>query len=542
MSTTEDEDLERCQKLVGSTIQGQWRVDALLGIGGMAAVFAATHASGRRDAIKILHPHVAFSKELRKRFEQEALAIGRLGHPGTVQVIAIDMTHEGAPFMAMELLDGESLGQRAYRLKSAGQLMAPMELLSYAERVLEVLAVAHERGIVHRDIKPDNLFITRDGRVKVLDFGIARMFEGGAAGVRTRTGAMIGTTSYMAPEQIHSKNVDGRTDLYGLGATMFRILADRRVHEGETDAELLIKMGSVPAPAIASVAPRVDPRVGAIVDRALAFDRDRRYPNAPAMLEDVRAVLGGGAPRIALAPPGAALPLAVTAARPIPEPPVSAPAPSLQRPTEVAPPSAASAAGPTRPDPATIPDPPSAATAPRVPLGPLPPPPPPSSSAAAPMPIPIPIPIPPPSSPSVKKIGGPTVAIPLFDPGQAPDPRPPDSAGLPPMPRVPASAIRPVAAAARDGAIGGPPVSPRVPGPRTEAMTNVEPKHVSIPRPPRSGGGPGSRGQERRTSLGLVIVIGLIMILAGGGITAIVLKATADGAKKAPRPSSTAAP
>jgi eukaryotic-like serine/threonine-protein kinase len=287
MSTAvEDEDLERWRARVGTTIRGKWTLDSLLGVGGMAAVYAATHKIGRRDAIKILHPEVAISRELRSRFEQEALAVGKLGHPGAVQVLDIDMTEDGSPFLVMELLEGENLGQLAYRLGSIPE----RELLSYVDQLLDVLGAAHALGIIHRDIKPDNLFITKDRRLKVLDFGIARMKRGGS-GLKTRTGAMMGTTSYMAPEQIHGQEIDGRTDIFAIGATMFRILAKRRLHEANTDADLLVKMGTTPAPAIASVAPSVSPTTARIVDTALAFDPARRYPDAATMRADVQAAL-----------------------------------------------------------------------------------------------------------------------------------------------------------------------------------------------------------------------------------------------------------
>ncbi len=292
MSGSDNEDLEISQARVGTTVREIWKLDSLLGVGGMAAVYSATHKLGHKAAIKILHPQIAVSKELRARFEQEAQAISKLGHPGTVQVFDVDATEDGAPFMVMELLNGESLGQRAYRLGN----IAEDDLLRYVDGVLDVMIAAHAAGIVHRDIKPDNLFVTREGQVKVLDFGIARMRESGGGGVRTRTGAMLGTTPYMAPEQIHAKPVDGRVDLFAIGATMFRILTKRRIHEAETDAELLMKMGSTPAPSILLVQPTISPRLAKVVDRALVFDRDRRYPDAVTMQADVRAVLRGEDP------------------------------------------------------------------------------------------------------------------------------------------------------------------------------------------------------------------------------------------------------
>ena len=293
VSGSGDEDLEQAQTRVGRTLRGKWKLDSLIGIGGMAAVYSATHKLGRRDAIKILHPQVAVSKELRARFEQEAHAVIKLGHPGTVQVLDVDVTDEGAPFMVMEFLDGESLGQRAFRLGGLDE----HELFGYADKLLDVLTAAHAAGIIHRDIKPDNLFITSDGRLKVLDFGIARMREG--SNVHTRTGAMLGTTSYMAPEQIHAKPIDGRADLYALGATLFRILAKKKIHEADSDAELLMKMGSTPAPPLRIAAPHVSLGAARVVDRALAFDRDQRYPDAATMQIDVRAVLAGQDPPFA---------------------------------------------------------------------------------------------------------------------------------------------------------------------------------------------------------------------------------------------------
>ncbi|XXX74904.1 serine/threonine-protein kinase [Sorangium sp. So ce134] len=298
MSEAEEEESRRLRARVGTTLHGKWRLDALIGAGGMAAVYAATHHVGHRVAIKILHPEGAVSRELRARFEQEALAATRLGHPAAVQVLDIDATEQGEPFLVMELLEGESLRERALRL---GSVPLP-EILAHVDTLLEVLRAAHDAGIVHRDIKPDNLFVTRDGRLKVLDFGIARMKQGGA-GLKTRTGAVLGTTSYMAPEQILGRNVDGRADLYAVGATMFTLLANRRVHDEDalTEGELLIKRSTTPAPPLATVAPGVDPRVARVVDRALAFQVERRYPDAQTMLADVRAVRRGEEPPFATA-------------------------------------------------------------------------------------------------------------------------------------------------------------------------------------------------------------------------------------------------
>ncbi|WP_437336916.1 serine/threonine protein kinase [Sorangium sp. So ce394] len=318
---SDDPQLAHCTARIGTVLRGKWRIDSLIGVGGMAAVYEATHRIGRRCAIKILHPEIAVSKELRARFEQEALAVNQLGHPAAVNVVDIDTSEDGSPFLVMELLDGESLGKRAHR--SGG--IEERELLRVASTVLEVLDVAHGLGIVHRDIKPDNLFLTSSGGVKVLDFGIARMRQGGS-NVRTRIGAMLGTLPYMSPEQIAGGEIDGRADIFAVGATMFRILAGRRVHEGSTESELLIKMATQPAPALRTVAPSVSPEVCAIVDRALAFDLSRRYPTARAMREDIERVLGASAPPHAPTP--ASIRADVSSAISVDGPTMAAPAPS----------------------------------------------------------------------------------------------------------------------------------------------------------------------------------------------------------------------
>src|SRR6185503_6904739 len=139
---SDDPQLEQCKARIGTVLRGRWRIDSLIGVGGMAAVYGATHRIGRRGAIKILHPEIAVSKELRARFEQEALAVNQLGHPAAVNVLDVDTSEDGSPYLVMELLDGESLGQRAKR--SGG--IEERELLRIVSTVLEVLDVAHGLG------------------------------------------------------------------------------------------------------------------------------------------------------------------------------------------------------------------------------------------------------------------------------------------------------------------------------------------------------------------------------------------------------------
>jgi serine/threonine-protein kinase len=278
---------------VGSTLRGKWTLERLLGEGGMASVFVARHKIGRVDAIKILHPAIAATPQLRARFEQEAHVVNRFRHPGAVEIRDIDVTEDGAPFLVMEFLEGETLSAVARRTNGPLELAA---VLRMADQVLDVLAAAHAQGIIHRDIKPDNLLLLKDGRIKVLDFGIARFRDSVNARLKTSTGTTLGTVSYMPPEQAKGVDIDARVDLYAVGATAFRLLAGRRVHEADTEVERLMKVVSEPAPPLATVAPAVPVDACAVIDKALAFDRDHRYPDAGTMQTDVRALLRGEAP------------------------------------------------------------------------------------------------------------------------------------------------------------------------------------------------------------------------------------------------------
>jgi eukaryotic-like serine/threonine-protein kinase len=323
---------------VGTTLCQKWTLEKLLGVGGMAAVYVANHKIGRRDAIKILHREVAQQPDMLARFEQEAHAVNRFQHPGAVEIRDIDVAEDGSPFLVMELLSGESLGERVRRL---GGLPLD-EVLRLADELLDVLAAAHARGIIHRDIKLDNLFVQTDGSLKVLDFGIARIRDGVPLKMRTRAGATLGTAPYMPPEQIKGLEIDGRADLFAVGATMFRLIAKRRIHEAANETEMLLKMASRPAPSLISVAPETPPGVGLVVDRALRFERELRYPDALTMQADVRALRAGLPPPSATpsarAPAAAAFADAVTI-RP-------APAASAERTAAASPSAIAAPSGP----------------------------------------------------------------------------------------------------------------------------------------------------------------------------------------------------
>lgn len=307
---------------LGQTLRGKWTLERLLGWGGMAAVYVGLHHIGRRDAIKILHEEVAVAPDIRARFEQEAHAVNHLRHPGVVEVRDIDVTDDGCPFLVMELLEGESLAS----VLGKQERLDPSLMLQYVDEVLDVLVAAHAGGIIHRDIKPDNLFVCQSGRIKVLDFGVARMKEGAPRTLATRTGMAVGTLTYMAPEQVRGVHVDARADLFAVGATMFRCIARRRIHDGATEADLLIKMATMPAPPLRSVVPEVPPDLALVVDRALQFDMAQRYPDAATMQGDVRALMSGDRPLFAVSAPAvvaATIPATVPATIPATVPDVA---------------------------------------------------------------------------------------------------------------------------------------------------------------------------------------------------------------------------
>jgi len=273
---------------VGTTLRDKWHLDALLGIGGMAAVYSATHRNGKRGAVKILHPQTS-DPMLRRRFLQEGLIANKVEHKAVVSVIDDDVAEDGSPFLVMELLEGESLAQRA---AAAGGVLPMDEVLRAMEHVLDALVAAHDKGIVHRDIKPENVFLTRDGRIKLLDFGIAHIDDPEASGPRaTQAGTPMGTPAFMAPEQASARweHVGPQSDLWSVGATMFTLLTGTFVHEAESLPELLAFVITRPVRSLAELLPEAPSAVVTLVDRALERSLAERWLDAREMLMALRA-------------------------------------------------------------------------------------------------------------------------------------------------------------------------------------------------------------------------------------------------------------
>jgi eukaryotic-like serine/threonine-protein kinase len=233
-------------RLTSGSRLGPYQVLSTLGTGGMAEVYRARDTRlGRDIALKVVNEALAGNPDLVRRFEQEARLAGSLNHPNLVAVYDVGL-HEGAPYFITELLHGESLRHRLSR----GRI--PLDsALDWAAQLAHGLAAAHARGIVHRDVKPENVFLTSDGHVKLLDFGIAKLAEGARAegphgildetvtptGGQTQTGAILGTPAYMAPEQVRGEHVDARTDIFSLGAVLYEMLSGQRPFPGRSLVE-----------------------------------------------------------------------------------------------------------------------------------------------------------------------------------------------------------------------------------------------------------------------------------------------------------------
>jgi len=274
-------------KRVGSVVRGKYRVEAFLATGTMGNVYAATHRNGSKVALKILHAQLAEDPSLCERFRREGYFANSIGHPGIVRAIDDDVTDDGCPFLVMELLEGETLEER--RRRKGGKL--PLSwVLPVADSLLEILAAAHAREVVHRDLKPDNVFVTKTGEVKVLDFGVARWNDGKTSSDMTAVGMVLGTPAYMPPEQAlgRREDVDAQSDLWAVGATLFVVLSGESVHTGGDAKAKLIATARTAARPLREAAPELPRSVTTVVDRALAFHKSERWPDAMAMREALR--------------------------------------------------------------------------------------------------------------------------------------------------------------------------------------------------------------------------------------------------------------
>jgi formylglycine-generating enzyme required for sulfatase activity len=285
---------DEAERRIGTVLKSRYRLDRVLGIGGMATVYAATHRNLDEVAIKILHPSLSANQDVSARFLREGYVANTVQHPGVVRVLDDDIADDGCAYLVMDLLNGESLQARLRRL---GRFQVA-DVLAIAKGLLDVLVAAHAKGIIHRDLKPENLFMTDDGRLKVLDFGIARALAGPSV-LMTDAGRVLGTPAFMAPEQARGQTaeIDAQTDLFACGATMFTLLSGHHVHEAASAEDLVRLAATTVARSVASVVPSLPPDVIALVDRALKFSKRDRWETALAMGSAVSAIVRAGEPK-----------------------------------------------------------------------------------------------------------------------------------------------------------------------------------------------------------------------------------------------------
>jgi len=281
--------------LIGQTL-GHYRIVEKIGEGGMGVVYRAHDERLDRDvAVKVIHEAVAQNADRLARFEREAKVVAKLDHANILAIHDFG-TDEGVTYAVMELLEGESL-----RELITGSGITTGKAVEYAQAIADGLAVAHDKGIIHRDLKPENIFLTSDGRVKILDFGLARIILPADEEAETATltpggtavGAVMGTVGYMSPEQAAGRTVDSRSDLFSLGTVLFEMLAGRRPFGGDSGAGTLAALLRDDPPPLA----RVDPKVAGLVEKCLQKDASDRFQSAVELKAAFEASLAPGADR-----------------------------------------------------------------------------------------------------------------------------------------------------------------------------------------------------------------------------------------------------
>src|SRR5438093_10189225 len=279
-----------------STKLGPYEIVAPLGAGGMGEVYRARDTRlGRDVAVKVLPSIFSADADRLHRFEQQACDSGAFNHPNILIVHDVG-THDGAPYVVSELLEGETLRQRM-----GGTALVQRRVIDSALQIAHGLAAAHEKGIVHRDLKPDNIFITKDGRVKILDFGIAKLTQ--AEGTRSQTdiptrrvdtgpGVVLGTVGYMSPEQVRGQAVDHRSDIFSFGAILYEMLSGRRAFHGESAADTMSAILKEDPPDLSDTNQNVSPALERLVNHCLEKNPQERFHSASDLAFALEALSG----------------------------------------------------------------------------------------------------------------------------------------------------------------------------------------------------------------------------------------------------------
>jgi beta-lactam-binding protein with PASTA domain/predicted Ser/Thr protein kinase len=266
----------------------RYEVQGRLGVGGMAEVWRGYDRTlSRTVAIKTLLPQFARDASFVDRFRREAQAAARLNHPGIVSVYDSGTDGE-TPYIVMQFIEGRTLADYL----ASGKTIPPMKAAQVGKEIAEALAAAHAEGVIHRDIKPANVMVTREGKVLVMDFGIARLISGPETA--PQTSAVLGTASYLSPEQAQGHSVDARTDIYALGVVLYEMLTGRPPFTGDSPMAIAYKQVNATPEAPSSVNPDVPPELDAVVMRALSKNPANRYQTGQEFADDLERARTGG--------------------------------------------------------------------------------------------------------------------------------------------------------------------------------------------------------------------------------------------------------
>jgi serine/threonine protein kinase len=292
----------------GDVLGGRYELVEKLGEGGMGTVWIArnTALGGAEVAVKVMHPNLAEEKTSVERFRNEAQIAGRIGHPNIVRVFDFGESSDGAPYMIMERLHGESLGAK---LEREGSLRG-REAVTLLCQILEALAAAHDKEVLHRDLKPENIFLTREGNAvvpKILDFGVSKILGDDARRTKmTRTGSIIGTPAYMSPEQVMGTLVDLRADLWAMGVILYELVTGTLPFDAPNYNAVLVRIATSPPDSPVKYVPDLDPGLVEIIERAMARKVSDRFASAIQMRESLEQWLRGEAITIVPGVPRAA--------------------------------------------------------------------------------------------------------------------------------------------------------------------------------------------------------------------------------------------
>jgi serine/threonine protein kinase len=281
--------------LSAGTKLGRYEIRSTLGAGGMGEVYRARDTQlGRDVAIKVLPSAFAVDQDRLRRFEHEACAASALNHPNIL--VVHDIASDGAPYVVFELLEGETL-----RTRIRGTALGQRRALEYASQIARGLAAAHEKGIIHRDLKPDNIFITNDGRVKILDFGLAKLIEVDDESVQTdiptrrvdtEPGVAMGTLGYISPEQLKGGVADQRSDIFSFGAVLYEMLSGRRAFQRESRAETMSAILKEDPPELSDTNKGVSTTLERLVNHCLEKNPESRFQSARDLVYALEAVSG----------------------------------------------------------------------------------------------------------------------------------------------------------------------------------------------------------------------------------------------------------